>query len=135
MAIDHGLFLLDTTYGDVVEFPTAPINAPPVFYTPQPDGVALFSPWGLAVDYAGNLFIADVGNTRVVEVPAGGGAAVAIQAIVNGLGVHPANVAVDGVGNLYIADSSFPSPTPRVVEVLVGGGPAFAIQPVVNGYL
>ena len=127
------LFLLDTTYGDVVEFPTAPINAPPVFYTPQPDGVALFSPWGLAVDYAGNLFIADVGNTRVVEIPAGGGAAVAIQPIVNGLGVHPANVAVDGVGNLYIADSSFPSPTPRVVEVPVGGGPAFAIQPVVDG--
>jgi serine/threonine-protein kinase len=31
----------------------------------------LNSPWGVAVDSAGNLYVADSGNGRVVKLPAG----------------------------------------------------------------
>ena len=38
-----------------------------------PVGGGLFVPQGVAVDAAGDVFIADTVNNRVVEVPAGGG--------------------------------------------------------------
>jgi DNA-binding beta-propeller fold protein YncE len=34
-------------------------------------GFGLSQPYGVAVDGAGNVFIADTGNGRVVEVPSG----------------------------------------------------------------
>ncbi len=77
----------------------------------------LSSPWGVAPDGAGNLYIADTGNQRIRKVDAGGlittvagtgvrgysgdgGAAVAAQLR------NPRGVAVDGAGNLYIADEN-----------------------------
>jgi uncharacterized protein (DUF1800 family) len=64
-------------------------------------GIGLSSPQGLAVDAAGDIFIADTNNNRVVEIPAIGG----IQTTV-GSGLNQPNaVAVDGAGDLYIADS------------------------------
>ena len=35
-------------------------------------------PWGIAVDAAGDVFIADTGNNRAVELPAGGGAQITV---------------------------------------------------------
>ncbi len=75
---------------------------------------ALFrSPQGVAIDAAGNLYIADANNARVRKVSSGiittvagggngadGGPATSAQ-----LG-KPQGVAVDAAGNLYIADSS-----------------------------
>ena len=76
----------------------------------------LNNPQGIAVDAAGDLFIADTGNNRVREVTpdgkiqtiAGIGVAgfygdlgPATQAMLNA----PAGVAVDSAGNVYIADS------------------------------
>lgn len=75
----------------------------------------LNSPGGIALDIAGNLYIADVNNNRVRKVtPAGvistiagngtagfagdGGAATAAQL------KRPSHVAVDGSGNVYITD-------------------------------
>ena len=73
------------------------------------------SPSGVAVDSAGNLYIADLGNHRVRKVSAGmittvagtgtpgynGGSIPAASAELDG----PWGVAVDASGNLYIADT------------------------------
>ena len=90
----------------------------------------LNSPYGVAVDRAGNLFIADTGNHRIRAVNTQAGTisvfGVSIEpgaiATVAGSGVccgfsgdngpavnaqiyHPYALAIDGAGNLYIADS------------------------------
>ncbi|MGB7761281.1 MAG: IPT/TIG domain-containing protein [Bryobacteraceae bacterium] len=76
---------------------------------------ALNSPQGVAVDSAGNLYIADFGNNRVRKVSNGVIATVAGTGTAgyNGDNVTatsaklymPWGVAVDSAGNLYIADS------------------------------
>jgi sugar lactone lactonase YvrE len=76
-------------------------------------GSGLSGPSGVAVDGAGDVFIADYYNNRVVEVPAGGGSQTTV-----GVGLsNPAGVAVDGAGDVFIADYG----NSRVVEVQVGG--------------
>ncbi len=77
-------------------------------------GSGLSYPTGVAVDGAGDVFIADKRNNRVVEVPAGGGAQTTVG---SGLS-SPGGVAVDGAGDVFIADFG----NSRVVEVLAGGG-------------
>lgn len=77
----------------------------------RPVGSALLGPAGVAVDAAGNVYIADTQHARVVEAPARGGPQVTI-----GPGLaNPTSMAVDRAGNLYILDiaatGSAPSPT------------------------
>ena len=77
---------------------------------------ALRSPWDVAVDGSGNLYIADRGNQRIRKVDSagvittvagtgtrsfGGDGSAAVAAQLNG----PQGVALDGAGNLYIADT------------------------------
>jgi len=57
-------------------------------------------PNGAVVDAAGNLFVSDSGNHRVVKVAADG----SVSALGSGLR-YPQGLAVDGAGNLYIADN------------------------------
>jgi len=71
-------------------------------------------PWGVGVDAAGDVFIADTHNSRVLEVPAGGGAQTTVG---SGLS-NPPGVAVDGAGDVFIADYT----SKVVVEVPAGGG-------------
>jgi uncharacterized protein (TIGR03437 family) len=84
----------------------------------------LMSPWGVAVDPAGNIYIADTSNLRIREVSHGVINTVAGNSFVsfggdNGpatsaqLG-YPGGIALDPSGNLYIAGSS------RVREVTNG---------------
>jgi sugar lactone lactonase YvrE len=80
---------------------------------------SLSSPKGLAVDSAGNLYIADTANLRIRKVDtngiittvAGSGSSTGLAPLGDGgpaisapLG-GPVAIAVDGAGNLYIADS------------------------------
>ena len=77
--------------------------------------LTLANPFGVAVDGAGDLYIADTGNSRVVEVTAAGTASVLST---GGLTLkQPFGVAVDGAGDVYIADTG----NNRVVEVTTAG--------------
>lgn len=58
----------------------------------------LASPYGLAVDTAGNLYISDTGNSNIRKVGSDG----TIQTVVSGVG--PESIAVDTAGNIYYAD-------------------------------
>ena len=90
-------------------------------------GTGLYNPIGIAVDGAGDVFIADHYNNRVVEVPAGGGAQTTVG---SGLS-YPHGVAVDGAGDVFIADSY----NNRVVEVPAGGGAQTTVGSGLNGPL
>ena len=68
-------------------------------------GTQLSGPAGVAVDGSGNVYIADTGNNKVVELPWTGngyGAQTTVQ--MTGLN-SPMGLAVDGAGNLYIASN------------------------------
>ena len=86
-------------------------------------GSGFNSPAGVAVDAAGNVFIADFGETNltggVVEIPVGGGPPIAIG---SGLS-HPVGIALDGAGDIFISNFS----SGNVVEVPAGGGPQVTI--------
>jgi hypothetical protein len=57
-------------------------------------------PEGVVVDSTGNVFVADVGNSRVVELPAGSGT----QQTLPFTGIAPLGVAVDQTGDVFVAD-------------------------------
>jgi sugar lactone lactonase YvrE len=84
--------------------------------TPMPATSASITPYGIAVDGAGNLYIADYGNGLVEEVDATTHQIVAIAGNNSGNGasttpepaltaaIYPFGVAVDTTGNIYILD-------------------------------
>jgi sugar lactone lactonase YvrE len=80
-------------------------------------GAALYQPMGVAVDTAGNLYIADYANCRIRKVtPSGTITTVAGNGswgfsgdggpATNGSLSGPAGLAVDAAGNLYVADTN-----------------------------
>jgi sugar lactone lactonase YvrE len=75
----------------------------------------LQDPYGVAVDGAGDLFIADAYSDQVLEIPSG--CAVSSCQISIGSGLYiPQGVAVDWAGDVFIADTN----NNRVVEVPAG---------------
>jgi uncharacterized protein (TIGR03437 family) len=98
-------------------------------------GVQLYEPEGVAVDAAGNLYIADTNNFRVCKVSNGvmttvagnggfgygGDNGLAINALFN----YPSGVAVDAAGNLFIADygnNRVREVSNGVITTMAGGG-------------
>jgi sugar lactone lactonase YvrE len=68
-------------------------------------GTQLSGPSGVAVDGNGNVYIADTGNNRVVELPwTGNGYGAQTTVPMAGLS-SPMGLAVDGAGNLYVASN------------------------------
>jgi DNA-binding beta-propeller fold protein YncE len=80
---------------------------PGTLSAPLTDSSNLWDPEGVAVDGAGNLYIADESNDAVYEMTLSGGVYSA-PAVIAGSNLYfgsPESVAVDGAGNLYVADS------------------------------
>jgi gliding motility-associated-like protein len=57
-------------------------------------------PTAIAKDFAGNIYVADYGNSLVKKIPAGGGAPVVIGSGFD----HPIGIASDAAGNVYVGD-------------------------------
>jgi sugar lactone lactonase YvrE len=90
-----------------------------------PGGVSLTGPSGIAVDGAGNGYISETSDNRILEVPPGGPATVLnVGMVLN----SPGGVAVDGAGNVYIADTL----NNRIVKV-PPGGPGSVLNVVTPG--
>ena len=113
-ADDHRIRKVDSTTGTITTVAGIGLNTFGGDGGPARQGW-LSSPTGVAVDGAGNLYIADAGNHRVRKVDStgtittvagtgrrgfSGDGGPASQARLN----FPTGVAVDGAGNLYIAD-------------------------------
>jgi sugar lactone lactonase YvrE len=77
-------------------------------------GTGFASPAGVAVDNAGNVFVADASANTVYELVGGSGTPVALGTKLNA----PTGVAVDAAGDLFIADAG----NSRVVEIQNLGG-------------
>jgi len=82
-----------------------------------PAGVYPSEPYGIAVDGAGNLYLTDVSNKRVLKETLSGGAYTGTTVPTTGLNASD-GIAVDGNGNIYIADTF----NNRVVEETLNGG-------------
>jgi|GEM_PF-1451387 len=105
--------------------PLAPSNSggptgPQAYKKPVYVGAGFKNPKGVAVDAAGNVFIADAGNNAVKKIPSGGGAPVSLAAGFKA----PSAVAVDAAGNLYIADAGHNA----IKKIAVGGGAPVLIK-------
>ena len=95
--------------GNVVEVPAGGGTG----YVAGISGEPLAAVTGVAIDGAGNLFIADEGHSRiVVQTPAGIASELSISGLSPGLS-EPYGLAFDAAGNLYIADDG----NSRIVKV------------------
>jgi NHL repeat len=130
--LNKKVYVADTLAGKVYSTPGLGSAA----LTPVSTGtITLTSPTALALDGAGNLFIADANNfngtgAQLVEVPTTTGLAPSVVKT-GGLLDNPISLAFDYLGNLYIgdagpaglnADTSNPG---YIVKVPVGGGAPF----------
>jgi sugar lactone lactonase YvrE len=109
VAIDNlgNVFFADSSQNAILEVPVGKTAAVAL-------GSGLNAPTGVAVDGAGNVYVADTGNSQIVEIPVANGAlSTAAQTILISSSTtvagaklsKPAGIAVDSLGNLYIADS------------------------------
>ena len=116
------VYVADSGQGKVLMYPAGSGSSA----TPTNIGTGLTSPTGVAVDGAGDVFIADSGTGSVYEIPNGpsGLNAAGQMTLVGGLGGN-LNLAVDSLGNLYVADPT----KARVVRVSsIGGAGTVGIQ-------
>ncbi len=111
----------------------------------------LYNPSGVAVDGAGNVVVADSGNSRIRTVtPAGAVTTLAgsgVSGFADGSGAStrfsaPSGVAADGAGNVYVGDSGNnrvrkigPQPAFRLAQSGLAGASAVPVSLSVTGLL
>ena len=81
-------------------------TGPQVVFTPATQttlGGGFDVPAGLAVDGSSNVYVADLNNNSVKEMPTGCASSSCVTALGGGFSL-PGGVAVDGGGNVYVAD-------------------------------
>ena len=95
----------------------------------------LYSPWGVALDAAGNLYIADGVNSRVRKVSggvittiAGGGETLGDNGPATSAAIQPNGVAVDAHGNVYVAE--YANDRVRVLTPSSGASCAYTVSPL-----
>ncbi|MBS1801855.1 MAG: PASTA domain-containing protein [Acidobacteria bacterium] len=117
--------LLDNNGNLLVSTPISGVGqGPAVAFNPGAQttvGEGLVSPYSLAVDAAGNAFIATWTDGRLIKIASGSGTQ---TTLLSSPGSTFEGVAVDGAGNVYTADQS----SNVVVKVPAGGG-----QPITLG--
>lgn len=105
--------------------------APALAYVPGPPQIQVgtgFSGTFAVADAAGNVYVADTYNSRVVKIPSGCASATCQTTVGTGLS-NPFAVAVDGVGDVFIGDTG----NNRVVEVPAGCTTSSCIIVVASG--
>jgi sugar lactone lactonase YvrE len=111
IAVDRAgnTYVADPQSNTVTEYPVGGGAAIPVTISGAagtPGATPLSGPLGVAVDGAGDVFIADTGNNRVLEVPFVNGALSAAGTTAIGTGMKsPSSVFVHTTGDLYVADT------------------------------
>lgn len=75
---------------------------------PEGTGLLFATPVGMAEDNAGNLYVADMGNSRIVKLSPDGVVLARLGTLGTGPGQFdlPFGVAVDGEGNLLVSDTA-----------------------------
>lgn len=75
---------------------------------PEGTGLLFTTPVGMAEDNAGNLYVADMGNSRIVKLSPDGVVLARLGTLGTGPGQFdlPFGVAVDGEGNLLVSDTA-----------------------------
>jgi sugar lactone lactonase YvrE len=148
VAVDGGgnIYYNNSYWNTLCQISPTVISTYSVGNNPGPsNGMFFFKAFGVAVDKDGNVFVADAGNSRICKVNTAG-METTIAGVVsagnfpvtgntNGTGInasfnHPKGVAVDGSGNLYIADTQNNAirkiTTAGVVTTIAGTGVAGA---------
>ncbi len=92
-----GSHAITATYSDAANFATPPTAGPSEQSVVS--GLGLNQPYGVTTDHTGNVYIADFGNNRVLELKTDG-----TQATIGSDLYEPAGVVLDKDGNVYIAD-------------------------------
>jgi len=100
--INHGFFACSTT---------SPYTCNSSYGTGRTSGLFMSNPTGIAVDSSENVYVMDAGNARILKFacPGGtcGGGSVFFNSVSSGSGQFnaPTHMAVDGYGNIWVADS------------------------------
>lgn len=129
--LDKRIYVTDG-YGAEVLYTSGPNTRNKAFTKVDTKSVQLYQPYGIALNGAGDLYIADIYAGRIVVVPAN-------QAIApyffnpGNLLLHPLSIAFDTSGNMFIGDAGLNNGNTAVgtgylVEVPVGGGAPFKVN-------